>query len=425
MPATRRSDKNRQGMRKERETGPDLDFIDFTLGLEFCFQRLLDHVSKEPPRNAIAAAVYKHIPISQSVLGRRQPIGYLWFNEDVVKSIKEAGTAIPGPPARVTPGDYDNLPNRSPVESARILGRIEEALGSPINVVFANWLKETRRRETGITRTLFCHELAIRAAGFEATSMDGVGDIPRVTWSPSFDASLIECFADGAGGVIQGYAPEITEHIARLEGARVAGNLETVNGRDIDTIYSRIYGTSDGTVNPNRARDLGKAVTSASLGNPSTLFDVKPDARPKLPNLRWLTYQTHKWAVNGAAKDYTVWTDGEVFQITKGEVPRGIGGYKMLDPLLTLKNISRRDFTPADEETGNVRAVSAHAPDGGERWSGMFLFEGDWQEAADANGTILYPSAAEARNGALVCRHEMETNSENEPVPHAALSHRL
>jgi len=59
---------------------------------------------------------------------------------------------------------------------------------------------------------------------------------------------------------------------------------------------------------------------------------------------------SHKWLPIRSARGYTVWHDGEVYQITKGDRPRNEAGYRSLDALLRLKGLNGAEMFPEIED---------------------------------------------------------------------------
>lgn len=59
---------------------------------------------------------------------------------------------------------------------------------------------------------------------------------------------------------------------------------------------------------------------------------------------------SHNWLPIGAAKGYTVWHDGEIYQVTKGDRPGNEAGYRNLDALLRLKGLDGADIFPEIED---------------------------------------------------------------------------
>jgi len=60
----------------------------------------------------------------------------------------------------------------------------------------------------------------------------------------------------------------------------------------------------------------------------------KPEAKPG------------EWELHGFVGDYSVWHDGAVYQVTKGEEPSNRAGYRSLEALLGLKGLNIRDLEP-------------------------------------------------------------------------------
>ena len=61
---------------------------------------------------------------------------------------------------------------------------------------------------------------------------------------------------------------------------------------------------------------------------------------------------TTRWARKGTIHDYVVWFDEsrEIWQISKGAQPsENDGGYRLLEPLLRMKNLHVNDLTMDDE----------------------------------------------------------------------------
>lgn len=113
-----------------------------------------------------------------------------------------------------------------------------------------------------------------------------------------------------------------------------------------------------------------------------------------------------KWQVHAIAGEHVIWHDGEVFQASREEVPDGVGGYKILDSLLQLKNIHPGNVIPVPEAERDVHVVSAPKHDGKPTWHGLYRTDDGWQVASSDAGPIAYADPAAARVGAKVCREE-------------------
>lgn len=57
----------------------------------------------------------------------------------------------------------------------------------------------------------------------------------------------------------------------------------------------------------------------------------------------------NEWKALGTIKDYTVWNDGEAYQVTKGDEPRNAAGYHDLDALLRLKGLDAADLVASSD----------------------------------------------------------------------------
>jgi hypothetical protein len=133
------------------------------------------------------------------------------------------------------------------------------------------------------------------------------------------------------------------------------------------------------------------------------------------------------WRVAGAAGDYTAWvrTDIDpttrepkpVFNLTKGEVPSGEGGYGRLESILQAKNVTPRIFQAADGPSRDVRAVRAPDFEGKPAWTGLHRNGDAWVAAGTINGPIAYASPAAARAGAEVVLAEAAEPEAQAPRP--------
>lgn len=67
-----------------------------------------------------------------------------------------------------------------------------------------------------------------------------------------------------------------------------------------------------------------------------------------------------QWKRIGKADSYTVWQNGDVYQVTKGDKPGNEAGYHSLEALLRLKGLQGADMFP-DVETIHIVTASEHA----------------------------------------------------------------
>lgn len=256
--------------------------VDFAQGLETCFRRLIAAASNEPPAGAIGSALYRHLPLTQGLLGRPGPIGHLWLSKDIATSVKENGTVVPSAPKRLDPaitGPGDIL------DSVRAIGAVEEALELNICAMFKAWLAAEQRRDAGRTALLtFCNDLAARICGFEDAPLPGIGTIPPGHWSPSFNGDQVGDFALAAGMRLHQTNPDLTPDTCLLEGARLCGRIEAVcGGREFASIVRDLAdacGAVDGDGDVAFITDFAQAAFDESRGVRSAWFEENPRARP-------------------------------------------------------------------------------------------------------------------------------------------------
>lgn len=261
-------------------------FSKFASAVETSFRAMIEDVSKHPPRNPIKAAIYRHFPSTQRMLGHPGPLGYLWLNADIAADARAEGTVLNSPPKEITKFQYDDWD--CPCEGARIIGWTEEKMGIQIDAMFDNWLKETRRRDAGdATVLLFCHEFARRAVGFEGSPLPGVGTLPPgAEWSAFMDRPDAEAFAAHAGFLIQRLEPRRDEVDVTFEGARICGRLEASMGQKMTDIAEAVTSRCAAGPDAGKTRDqifagFSKAVAAEVYGGlRSPWFDGREDVRP-------------------------------------------------------------------------------------------------------------------------------------------------
>lgn len=112
------------------------------------------------------------------------------------------------------------------------------------------------------------------------------------------------------------------------------------------------------------------------------------------------------WKVFGKARDHTIWFDGEVYQATSGAIPKGHGGYPLLESLLRLKNILPHQFSSVPEDETDVHVTVAPDVEGKPAWHGHYRDADGWQVADGGSGPIAYMTPEYALAGAKHMRDE-------------------
>lgn len=103
------------------------------------------------------------------------------------------------------------------------------------------------------------------------------------------------------------------------------------------------------------------------------------------------------WRVHGTGGDFTFWTDGERYDVTKGGLPGRVLGYTELAWLTDMRGVRRHEYEAAWGPAADVRAVE----DGPKSWTAAIRSGGSWMSVEVDGRAAAYGSAAEARAGAL------------------------
>jgi hypothetical protein len=254
------------------------EFQDYVLLFEGYLRAAARELSLTPPRNPVAQAAYRAIPLLRPLLGRNGGLGPMQgLDPTIIDSALKDGSVYPSTAASVAVDPLDRWEGGL-LDSARILGRIEKERGNEIGALYRAWLSAERRRDTQPGRKLFVSKLAARTVGTDASPIPGLGPLSHDCWwtapweypeSAAFSQAAGEVFEMEGRGSIEsyGYAENFLD---RLLGARLCGHVEGLMKEPMRELMSFLIEKFGPTYTDERAsvaREFGTKIAKSALGS--------------------------------------------------------------------------------------------------------------------------------------------------------------
>lgn len=254
------------------------EFQEFVLLFEGYLRAAARELSVAPPRNPVAYAAFKAIPMLRPLLGRPGQIGSMpGLDPEIVDGALKEGSLYPSTSSAETIDPYDQWEGGL-LDSARILGRVEKERGQEIGALYRAWLAAEHRRDTPAGRKLFVSNLAARTIGTDASAMPGVGTLSRDSWwiAPWEDLESA-AFSDAAGEVFEqegrGGNPVYSygdNFVDRLLGARLCGHVEGLLRepmRELMSFFIEKFGPQHMNERAAVAREFGSKIARSALAS--------------------------------------------------------------------------------------------------------------------------------------------------------------